>query len=875
MKVFSVAAAVCAGLGAWCSLGALGLRSTGESLSRVGLLPPWWLLLILVVAAFLLIRHLDRSQVDPLFGLTLTILPWLPLPLPPAALLWTGPFAMAVWVIVGCAMTARSRRAVSARWLTDPRPAGRSAAALALIAYAAVTWWLSPILPDGDSPHYLMITQSLITDGDLRIENNHQQGEDLRYSLFAAEPHFQRRGVDGAIYSIHAPGVSVLVAPAVLLFGYPGAIGFLGLVTALSSGLVWRIGHRLTGSPAAAWFGWASGALTTPLLFQATQVFPDGIAATFVLLGALPLIAPAVRSDLRIWSIAGAALAVLPWLQTRLSIVSALTALCLLLHVRNRRQAVALALVPAMSAIAWFGYFAAIYGTLSPTAPYGMAGENTQTSLANLAAGFPGLFVDQQFGLFANAPVYAFIAAAVVVAAAKWNRQAWELLAIFVPYVVVVGMFRIWYGGTSTPVRLLAPFALVLGVAAAFAWRSVRMPATRTIGLMALAVSILIGLAMMVPDRGRLLLNARDGVALWLEWSHDVLDLPRGLPAIFRETPRIAVLKAAAWTAALFAGWLALRNADVRRERRGTATLPMSSLAILGLAASVMVAFSLSWIVGGASPLTPSSGELGLLRGSSSLRPLSYDYASWRFGPAPEALSRLHVATDRQRRPVSPEALLFAPHVPAGEYQVRVRPHDPGSHEAVLRVGTTPIPMWRISASDSGSAGFPVRFAADAESIVVESAEPQRRVAAEVELVPAGADRPPALAGLAGVGLARRAVPYGSLQAFFMDDHAYPEAGGFWVAGGRTAEVVIAGSGTEREVFLRNTPLDNSVVIDLDGERHELVLRPREETALRVRLQAAAADAVLRVRPRQGVRPSQLDSNSADKRYLGCWVEIR
>ena len=32
-----------------------------------------------------------------------------------------------------------------------------------------------PSVPSGDEPHYLIITQSLLKDGDLRIENNHQQ----------------------------------------------------------------------------------------------------------------------------------------------------------------------------------------------------------------------------------------------------------------------------------------------------------------------------------------------------------------------------------------------------------------------------------------------------------------------------------------------------------------------------------------------------------------------------------------------------------------------------------------------------------------------------------------------------------------------------
>jgi hypothetical protein len=303
----------------------------------------------------------------------------------------------------------------------------------------------------------------------------------------------------------------------------------------------------------------------------------------------------------------------------------------------------------------------------------------------------------------------------------------------------------------------------------------------------------------------------------------------------------------------------------------------MSSLTTWIIAASVMVALSLAWRIGGVGAVTPATGELGLLRGASALRPLSYDYQGWRFGSAPDTLSGLKVTTDRQRRPVPQSALFFATRVPAGEYRVGVGEGEQSSRDVVLRVGTTPIPMWRMSAKDvaADSPGFPVRFATNAQSVVVESSDPAQRAAAEIELTPLGADRPPARTGMRLRTVAHRAVPYGPLQAFFIDDHAYPEPGGFWVAGGHTAEVVIAGTGTERELFLRNTPLDNIVVIDLDGERHEVALRAREETTIRFRRRTVDTDAVLRIRPRQGVRPSQLDPGNADKRYLGCWVEIR
>ena len=86
---------------------------------------------------------------------------------------------------------------------------------------------MQPQLPGGDEPHYLVITQSLLADGDLRIENNHRRGDYRAYTALELKPDFLKRGVDGQIYSIHAPGVSVLVLPAFALAGYPGVVAWL------------------------------------------------------------------------------------------------------------------------------------------------------------------------------------------------------------------------------------------------------------------------------------------------------------------------------------------------------------------------------------------------------------------------------------------------------------------------------------------------------------------------------------------------------------------------------------------------------------------------------------------------------------------------
>lgn len=884
----SLCAAACAGLAAWCSLGTLGLSSSGSTISRLALLPPWWLLPAFIVAAIAIVRaaRLSPAQLSPLFGTGVTILPWLPLPLPSAALLWTGPFALAVWIAaIAGVMAAREPRR-NGSWLTDARRAPLAAAAVAAALYGLSAWWLAPVFPDGDAPHYLILAQSLVTDGDIRIENNHRRGDYLEYTLGAQQPHYLRRGLNGEIYSIHAPGLPAVIAPAYFLSGYAGTVAFLGLVAAAGTGLVWWFAYRSTGDPAAAWFGWASSALTTPFFFQATQVFPDGVAATCVLVGTSPLIAarfagqarspanskarfPVDRQSL-LWLASGVALAVLPWLQTRLALVAAATALCVCAHMRRASQFLTFAAVPFVSAVAWFAFFNVIYGTLNPAAPYG---TYTQTAAANLVRGGPGLIFDQQFGLVPNAPVYGFILAGVMASAARLRRWSWEWLIVLVPYLAGVGLFQIWWGGTSSPARLVAPLSLVLGVAAAWIWHDARNPGTKATALAALVTSVLITAVLAIPGRGSLVLNFRDGVALWLEWGNDLLDVPRAFPSLFRDSPGVAWVKAAVWSGSLGAAWLLTRAIAPKAAAGSRPALGWP--AIWCLAAAVMIALTTAWRVDGADPLTPETANLALLRGAAPFRSVAFDYGTRSFERSVDALSRIRLRTDRGRRPAPPTALLSISNVPAGAYLVHVTSTIPAAGALTLRVGDTQLPFWTAALSESQSIAAPVRFAVDVDSVVIDGDEEARRALTGVDLEPRDLERIRSPRFPGSIRRARRAAPYGAAHVYFMDDLAYPEPSGFWVAGGRSAQVVVAQPGARFQMFLRNAPVKNMATIDVDGERRDVLLDPGQETAISFDRRDPARPASIRFTVASGFRPSQLDPSNQDLRYLGCWVEFR
>ena len=81
-----------------------------------------------------------------------------------------------MWAAIALSLAASMRLPAPAI-----RRAPLTAGILAGAIFSIAAWQVAPSVPGGDEPHYLIITQSLLKDGDLRIENNHQRGDYRAY----------------------------------------------------------------------------------------------------------------------------------------------------------------------------------------------------------------------------------------------------------------------------------------------------------------------------------------------------------------------------------------------------------------------------------------------------------------------------------------------------------------------------------------------------------------------------------------------------------------------------------------------------------------------------------------------------------------------
>ncbi len=705
-----IAAGLATGIGLWFTRAALDVVPGRPGGLRVAMLGSWadlvGLTCLVLLSAFLArtaMPRLGRSAppggmprpgavpahlLAPLsLALLLGIpyLPWLPDAFPVLRVL-AGPARFGVWIVaLGLSawraaevwIQGRGRTAVSG--LREGWPlAAVFVASLAIVGTAAGRLAGHGSIPGGDEPHYLVITQSLLADGDLQIENNHARRDYAPYFQGDLHPDYVARGRNGAIYSIHPVGLPVLVAPAFALAGYRGVVWLLVVIAACGATLLWQVARRVSGSATSATTAWMAVAGSAPFVLHGFAVYPEvpaALCALYALCGA----APARDADGGPWLPRGICVALLPWLGTKYAPMAVVIVGALALRGWERRsfRAIAAAVLPFMVSVAgWLAFFWAVWGVPTPTAPYG---NTTQTSLANLLVGGPALLVDQEYGLFAYAP------ALMLSLPGLWclwrdrgnaRRLALEIALAVLALGATVGAYQMWWGGSAAPGRQLGAALLLAGVAIARWDAHVALaPLRRAIVRMLVLAGLSVSGAVVFVQNGLLAANARDGTSRLLDWLAPGRELVRAVPSAIALHDRPALLYANV------AIWLALVVAASWVARRWRPHTPGAAGAAAGvLVTAVVVAASTIVPLGGAADaVAPAArAEAPMLRDfDARRRPVAVVYDPWRAidGEAVPPLFAFDGAPGLRRAP-QPLRVLYNTRLslPAGSYALTLQP---------------------------------------------------------------------------------------------------------------------------------------------------------------------------------------------------------
>jgi hypothetical protein len=856
--------AALAGAAAWFSAGTVAFTSGGAD--RVAAFPPLIYLAVAVVLAVIAARlaRLRLEHAWPLAMSLLIFLPFVPGPNPHVFMLWQGPIEAIVWgvVITGLIVAARSAEAAQPRRPTtrfsDPERAPWIAAivvaALSLVAFSQVR----AVVPGGDEPHYLVATQSLIADRDLKVENNYAAGSYLDYFAGRLQPHFLRRSTAGEIYSIHSPGVSVIVLPAFALAGYPGAVATVILISALTAALTWSVAFRVSQSAAAAWAGTMAVFATAPFLFHTFTIYPDAIGALPVMLAIWLLVRLADGDDCGQPTLAGvgAALAVLPWLHTRLAILAVMLGVAVLAllarqRIRPTRMAAFLA-APAVAAAAWLSYFWIIWGTPNPAAPYG---PDTGSSLSYIARGLSGLIFDQQHGVLGTAPVYAVAVIGVWPLLRARRSVALTMVAVAVIYTLAVSTYAMWWGGTSAPARFVAALLPMASLLIAAAWAS--YPQMRMAVLLLLVVSIAIVIPRVTEEAGRLVFNSRNAFDPTIEWLSRHVDLSLALPVAHRDPPGVVFRDAMPWLAAI---------AIVVLQSFAAARTVMSAglrwmLAAGSAAVVVMVTVTVVWMMRGTQPATADRSVLAAL---SSVRPwhtTMADVSRRRTLAREEFLSRLSIEAAAEPS----VALLRLRRVPPGEYELTAGASVSALAATVNR--TDPI-------LESGTTPFRLRLPVAVATLSVRAEAATTSGLSALRLTPVGTAVSAAPDGRAAL----RAARYGRARVFVFDERAYLEPGGFWTRAEGRATVVIDADDEARQrglpIAITGGAAATTIGISVGEWSRSYSMTPGQRREIALPPLGGEAAWVVSIHSGPGFRPFEREPGSGDVRALAAWFEI-
>ncbi|MCA1583907.1 MAG: hypothetical protein LC791_03730 [Acidobacteria bacterium] len=839
-------------LGVTCTLVAADVRTMG-----MGLFPsPWWLGVLAVGGAT--VSHVARSTPLPwtlaIAALVLPAAAWLSLPPWPSLHAWSGPAGLIVVVLAAATMVwPRAARTDSGagRW------APCLAAATAGLWLGSLWFLLRERGVGGDEPHYLLIAQSLLGDGDLDLRNNYDARDYLPYFGGSLEPRHVSLGVLGQEYSFHGPATAWLVLPAFAAGGPAAARLFIALVMAASSGLLWSAVWQLTHSGTSAWVAWAALIVCAPLGLNAALIYPDALGAAVTAL-ALWALVRTERTDppsSATLAAVGGALGLTPWLHLRLSVIAGCLGAGLLValwrHPRRAPRIAALLVGPTMAAVGLFASTWWMFGTLDPTAAFRTKAAG---SIAALPTGLVGLLADQEYGLLPWAPYFA--AAALAVATIWRSSPALSASAVTaVGGTLMLAASFVWWGGQSAPARFLVPVLPLLAFGVGAAWHGSGAITRAFIGVpIVLAASLTVLAA--VADGGAYTVNDPDGRGTLFEWMSPSLDLSTALPSLFREGATLS-------SEATVAGIWAVAVASAIEQVTAPAAWRVAAAALLVV---LTLTPALVWQWRGISPWTPDRAQMALLTAAGhSRRPTALAMPGPRLVSRQRLVSQLSIGLASARPPA---ALLHVPMAPAGRYRIEVVPRTEGlttSHRLTLALGRN---AWPWAEWDATTGAPPIfTLAMPVWAIRVTTDDPTRPDAPAVRLRPLDVQPDPTGDG----ELAWTVTPYGDVVVYSIDLGSYPERGGLWLAGDRTVALAVSdreGGSRAARLHLEAGSAPVTVAIsDDEGWQSVQALAPRARGQIDAPGHATGTPRPIRFGIRGGFA-------AADGRWLGVWVSV-
>jgi hypothetical protein len=344
--------------------------------------------------------------------------------------------------------------------------ATRVVAAAAVLAVFGLCLFFRSHIPEpysGDEPHYLLVSESLVDDGDVDIKNDYLE---RRYRPFYAghlDPHVNTSLFTAASphwYSMHGVGLPVVLVPAYAADGAHGATVEMVAIAAVVLLLTFLWARRFTGETLFAAVATAALGFSPGFLGLEGRVFPDLPAAALLLAGLLLLEHPARGS--RHLLLLGVLVGVSPWFHFKNALPFGTIAVIAFVQVARgsagRERIEQLVSLAAPLLVSLIGYELSIldwYGSWSPTR---MVIPGNRLFALSEARGLAAVSFDASRGLFTNNPALLLVFAGAPVWLRLFRGPALRLVLVLGPTIFLEATFSDWSGAYAPASRYALDF---------------------------------------------------------------------------------------------------------------------------------------------------------------------------------------------------------------------------------------------------------------------------------------------------------------------------------------------------------------------------------------------------------------------------------
>jgi hypothetical protein len=336
-------------------------------------------------------------------------------------------------------------------------------AVLAVFGLCLFFRWHNAQQYSGDEPHYLLVSESLVRDGDVDLKNDYLQ---RRYHEFYAghiDPHVNTSIFTAASrhwYSMHGVGLPVVLAPAYAADGAHAATVEMAAVAAVLILLTFLWARRFTGDVRSAAIATTALGFSPSFLGLEGRVFPD-LPVAALLLGCLLLLElPERRSGHLL--LLGALVGVSWWFHFKNGLAFGTIAAIAFVQISRsstgRERIRRLLLLSAPVVVSAVGYEASNldwYDSLSPTR---MVLPGNHLFALNEARGLAAVSFDAGRGLFTNSPALLVIFAGLPIWLRLFRGPFLRLALVVGPTIFLQATFSDWSGAFAPPARYALDF---------------------------------------------------------------------------------------------------------------------------------------------------------------------------------------------------------------------------------------------------------------------------------------------------------------------------------------------------------------------------------------------------------------------------------